>query len=356
MFQPEMQFENILDRMLSRIPDDFDKREGSIIYDALAPAALELESIYYALDAILQETFAKTSSREYLILRALERGLTPLPATKAVVKGVFNIEVPLEVRFKTSKGIIYTVKKLISEFEHSYELECEEFGEIGNVTNTDIIQVDFINGIKSSKITSIISYGREEESTEAFRKRYFDSFKEQAFGGNIADYKEKVRNIAGIGAVRVIPVWAGGGTVKLTILNTNFEQASQELILKVQNIIDPNTSGTGVGLAPIGHKVTVDTVDYVDITIGIKCVFENNKTFDNKKEAITKAINEYFENSKRKWDLEDISLKRIAIMSNILDIPDISDIPIFKINDQSNNLILAPNQIPKLVSVIEVDE
>lgn len=34
-------YEDILQRMLDRVPDSMDKREGSIIYDALAPAAVE---------------------------------------------------------------------------------------------------------------------------------------------------------------------------------------------------------------------------------------------------------------------------------------------------------------------------
>ena len=39
-------YEDILQRMLDRVPDSMDKREGSIIYDALAPAAVELQLMY----------------------------------------------------------------------------------------------------------------------------------------------------------------------------------------------------------------------------------------------------------------------------------------------------------------------
>ena len=38
----EVTYESILERMLEKVPDNMDKREGSIIYDALAPAAVEL--------------------------------------------------------------------------------------------------------------------------------------------------------------------------------------------------------------------------------------------------------------------------------------------------------------------------
>ena len=65
----EMTFEAILERMLNRIPDSLDKREGSVIYDAIAPAALEIAQTYADMDSIIDETFADTASRDMLIRR-----------------------------------------------------------------------------------------------------------------------------------------------------------------------------------------------------------------------------------------------------------------------------------------------
>ena len=62
MFE-EYTFEVILNAMLARVPDTIDKRQGSIIYNALAPAAVELQNMYINLDVILNETFADTASR-----------------------------------------------------------------------------------------------------------------------------------------------------------------------------------------------------------------------------------------------------------------------------------------------------
>ena len=47
--------DSILDRMLAEVSDKLDKREGSIIYDALAPAAVEDANIYAALSMIQEE-------------------------------------------------------------------------------------------------------------------------------------------------------------------------------------------------------------------------------------------------------------------------------------------------------------
>ena len=72
-------YEAILQEKLARVASYLDKREGSIIYDALAPNSLESAMLYIALDSVLNETFADTASREYLIKRCAERGIAPLP-------------------------------------------------------------------------------------------------------------------------------------------------------------------------------------------------------------------------------------------------------------------------------------
>lgn len=42
----DVTYNEILERMLSRVSDKFDKREGSVIFDTHSPTALELEILY----------------------------------------------------------------------------------------------------------------------------------------------------------------------------------------------------------------------------------------------------------------------------------------------------------------------
>lgn len=77
-------YEEILDRMLAHVDDKFDKREGSVIFDTHSPTALELQLLYVELNTILSEAYGDTASREYLIKRCAERGITPHEATHAV--------------------------------------------------------------------------------------------------------------------------------------------------------------------------------------------------------------------------------------------------------------------------------
>ena len=98
-------YEAILQEKLARVASSLDKREGSIIFDALAPNSLESAMIYVALDTVLNETFADTASRDYLIMRCAERGITPLPATCAVGIGEFSMDIPKE---KFLRCLLYT--------------------------------------------------------------------------------------------------------------------------------------------------------------------------------------------------------------------------------------------------------
>lgn len=119
---------------------------------------------------------------------------------------------------------------------------------MGNGIFGRLIPVNYIPGLETADLTELLIPGEEEEDTEILRKRYFDSFHSQAFGGNKKDYMDKTHSIPGVGAVKVAPVWNGAGTVKLTILDAGFRKADRALIEKVQQVIDPLQDGEEMGL------------------------------------------------------------------------------------------------------------
>ena len=82
-------FEEILKRMLDKIPDTLDKRQGSIIYDALAPAAAELAQAYISLDVYSDQTYLISAVGENLDNKAYDYGLQRNSATYAQKIGLF---------------------------------------------------------------------------------------------------------------------------------------------------------------------------------------------------------------------------------------------------------------------------
>ncbi len=347
MFE-DMTFEVLMQRMLAKVPDNMDKREGSIIYDAIAPVAIEFVNAYISLDAVLNESFADTQTREFLIRRVAERGLSPRSATKAVLKGVFtpsSLELKMNARFNCGT-LNYKIVEKIKDGE--YRLECETFGTVGNEQFGKLIPIEYIQGLQTAELTELLIPAEDEEETEVLRKRYFDSFDKNAYGGNRADYIEKTNALTGVGCTKVTPVWAGGGTVLLTILNSEFNPASEELINDVQEAIDPTGDATGLGIAPIGHVVTVKTATTVPITITAKFLFSDDFNFAGSKAHIEKAIEDYLLEQRKLWaDSNYLVIRALQIEARILtNVQGVLDIVNTKINGNSENLQLSEYEIP----------
>ncbi len=339
----DISYEIILNRMLARVPDDIDKREGSVIYDALAPSAYELMLFYIELETAVNETFADTATRDYLVRRASERGLAPFSATYAVLEGVFDTEVPIGAVF-AREALNYRVTEKISDTV--YRLQCLNVGSVGNSNLGNIIPIEYIEGLTVAKLTKVLIPAEDEEDTENFRTRYFASFKSQAFGGNRADYLEKTTSIDGVGGCKVYPTWNGGGTVKLVVLDSNYNKPNSELLAMVQEEIDP-VSGSGLGIAPIGHSVTVIGATEKTISVSSSFVFAQGQSFASSQTAIEAAIDEYFHELRTAWQNEDMLIVRVSqIETRLLALSQVLDISNTKILGGTQNITLQSEEIP----------
>ena len=352
-------YEEIMDRAIENARDDIDTTEGSIFYSALAPAAQEFAIHYIELNGIVEQGYADTCDRDHLILRCKERGITPYEATLAVLKGKFNVDIGLDQRFSLDELNYISVEFIESAEEggvtyYYYQMECETPGTDGNRHFGEMEAIDFIDGLEVSELTELLIPGEDEEDTEVLRERYFNSFETAPFGGNKKDYREKTNALAGVGDTKVIPVWNGGGTVKLIIINSEFEKASQVLINSVQEAIDPTQDGTGTGIAPIGHIVTVVTVREVNVSITTTLVYSEGYSWSRLKDAIEEAMEDYLLEMRRDWaNQSQLTVRITQIEARLLRITGIVDISNTKINGVADNLTLEGDQIPILLSVGE---
>ena len=149
--------------MLTRVPDSLDKREGSVIYDALAPCAAALKNVYTAMEDILLESYIGTATGEYLDRLASEFGIVRISASAAVVKGEFNTDVAVGKRFNGDENNYIVTESLGN---HAYKLVCETAGSAGNAYTGIITPIEYISGLQSAEITEILVYGEDEESSE----------------------------------------------------------------------------------------------------------------------------------------------------------------------------------------------
>ena len=357
-------FENVLERNLDRIPDEFDKREGSVIYDAIAPMAIEISLLYSYLDFLFKNAFGDTANRYWLIERAKERGIEPYKATRSVIIGRFDAKLNIGDRFFID-DIYYTVSKLQKEEKELffYELICNEEGSIGNIEGGKLTPTRTIRNLNLAEIYKLAILGENEEDTEDFRERYFETIKSIAYGGNIDDYRKKVKAIDGVGLVKVIPVWNGGGTVKLLITDSEFKEPTSELVSKVQEIIDPIPfHQKGVGVAPIGHYVTVVGAKSRKINITCEILKSRDSNLEEIKREIKSDVEEYFKVQRKKWATyekvdsniyveNDIRLAKIT--SIVLNVADVIDYETIKFTDTDKKIFeLSEDELPFLGDVI----
>lgn len=389
----DVTYEEILERMLARVSDKFDKREGSVIFDTHSPTAIELQLLYVELNTLIAEAYGDSASREFLIRRCKERGITPYEATKAILKGEFtpkNIDVTGQ-RFNIS-SLNFIVLEKIADGE--YQVQCETPGIVGNQQLGTMIPIEYIEGLETAELTGVLIPGEDEEDTEDLRKRYFDSFNEKAFGGNVQDYLEKTNAIPGVGSTKVTRVWNGdirpadmiptakvktwyegiigtldqevalwlsnvymaaaekklttGGTVLLTILNSDYGVASDTLIQTVQNTIDPaENAGEGYGLAPIGHVVSVKSAKEVTVTLKTKITFDTGYSWSNLQNSIDTAVQDYLLELRKGWaDTAYLVVRISQIETRLLSIKGIVDIENTKINGSTNSLTLGKYEVP----------
>ena len=357
-------FENVIERMLGNYDPSMDQREGSIAWDLYSPMAIELVLLYIQLSWQWEQMFGDTAQRDSLIRLARDRNIEIMPASQARVKGEFNIKIDNGQRFNY-EDLNYIVVDFLEEKESLfyYELLCESPGEEGNLSGVDIVPINNISGLKKAKLVEVLVPGEDEEDTENFRERYYHSLRHKDYGFNISEYVHQVNLMPGVGAVRCYPATPDPGKVTLYILDSEYRKASDELIKKIQEELDPVPyKQKGLGRVPIGHYVIVKTAEEEPININLKVLLANGKTLESYKDRIKNSFEKYLESLRKSYEgsynpvdksINLMVVREAMLEASILDINKedpgaVLDVSVEAINGQEGNLSLGGNSIPIL--------
>ena len=334
-----MTFENILQAMLNEVSSTNDKREGAIIYDSLAPASVQFAKFYTHMNGVRDMTFVNTSVGTYLDELVNDiRGMKRIQATNAVVTGAFNIDVPIGSRF-SGDVLNYVVLEKISD--GVFTMECETSGTEGNNYVGTLVPIDYIQGLASAEITEISIPAIDTETDEELRKRFFESFNAEAKDGNVAQYKKWIAEHPKVGKGKVFPLWNGQNTVKVSILNTENEVASEVLVDEFQEYLDPESKGLGNGVAPIGAIVTVSTATEKEINITVDVYLQSG--YENAND-VEEVIRNLFK--KLAYTSTVVNFYEVAMV--ISTCPCVARISNLKINNAMEDVILGEEEIPVL--------
>ncbi|MNC13130.1 Baseplate J-like protein [compost metagenome] len=343
-------FEALLERMLDRVPSGLDKREGSIIYDALAPAAAEMAQMYIELDVNNNLYFADTATGEYLERSIAWSGMVRRTASKAELKGRFYnssdelLDIPLGSRFSLDLLHYKAVEKLAPG---TYRIESETAGEEGNRYFGTLLPIDYIPELARGEIADLLIPGENAEDDEALRQRYFDSARRPSTSGNKYHYMEWALQIDGVGGARVFPLWDGPKTVKVVIVDAAKRPASELLVSQVQQYIDP-VAGQGEGQAPVGAVVTVAAAAGKSISVSAKVTLAAGYTLQSVIDAFQVILEKY----RKEKAFTASYISQSVIGSLLLDTEGVVDYSGLKLNGGTGNVTLSETEVPLFSNVV----
>lgn len=369
----------LLEQALARVPDNLDKRQGSIIYDAIAPACYELAVWYVKLREIIDNTFIETAYGEWLDARVVEAGITRYPATYAVKKGTFldNLGNPVSVyigaRFSTMGQDTILNYKVDSAYIDpdtneielgSYNLTCETAGVVGNSYFGQIQPIDFIPSLVNAALTTLVTPAQDAEDDDSLRTRFLSSVGKSIFGGNISQYKQWVIEEEGVGAAQIYPVWNGGGTVKISIVDSEYNKVSDDFLKQVKEHMDPENADIkdsgqmGLGIVPIGHNLTVVTPSEVVVNIVAVVTLLSGYTVSLLQAKLEEKIEEYFLKLREEWAVSDnwnryaVTVYVARVNYAILSVDGVSSVYDTTLNGEARDVELVETEITQQIPIL----
>lgn len=312
-------FESLHTEALNQVADDVDKREGSVVFDMTAPAAVNIAKCFDVLYQVAMQSRIQTATGEYLDQCASQNKIYRNRATPA--KWRIHVE-PLDAeltvraegvqgtRFISTNGLNYTYEVITKETDGDYIVECLTAGADGGRDFGELEETPIVHELDSVAFVKCLDGGQDEETDAAFRMRWWSIANNKGYGGNFYDYQTWIlTDYAQDGGYQfdgffIFPAWNGGGTVKIVPTIKTDEgaymptDAAAAAALKAW--LDPEpVTGQGAGMAPVGHKVTVDTAQtiIIDVNISVTMIAGNELTAT----IITKiqnAVRSYFEDQR----------------------------------------------------------
>ena len=336
----------ILDRMLKNVNEEYDRTEGGLFYDNLAPVSIELEELYQKLDYIFLNSFAETAEGEYLDNIAKEVGVFRRQPTKSkgfvTIKGTIGTVIKIGTKVASDTYIYLTTeeKEIPEQGEILVPIESENAGSEYNIPAETIVNFPVtIPGLQRVTNKLATTDGYDGEKDNELRERYYFKVREPVTSGNIYHYKKWCLEVEGVGGVRVFPLWAGPGTVKVVIVNIDIQAADEELQQRVRDYLEE--------VRPIGATVTVKSAINKGIAITGIVKISKNVDFEEVKKEFEEEVREYF----KKIGFNQNYVSYAQVGNTLLNIQGVVDYSDLQLNDGVLNIDLQEEEIPELASI-----
>ena len=333
--------EEILNDMLNNLPEEYDKTEGGLFYDNLAPISIEFSNFRDIMDYIHKMGFADTSEGIFLEKIAGTVGISRREAIKSVgeveIKGEAGTVIQIGTKVSSDTLIFETVEEKTVDSTGKVIVPAKSV-ESGSINNVGIGAIKYfpvtIQGL--TKVTNLKPFaeGYDAETDEELRARYYIKVREPATSGNVYHYRQWCLAVSGIGGVKVFPLWNGNGTVKLVLMDTNGLAPGTDLLNRVRNYVEEQR--------PIGATVTYSAAISKIINFTGKVRIGTETTIQKVNEEFKKKVIEYF----RKSAFKDDYLSYAKLGNILLNVTGVSDYLDFKVNNGLTNITLGVEDVP----------
>lgn len=341
--------------MLALVPDDVDKRVGSIMFNTLDPTAYIVARQSYMLSILMGfQLFLDTATGEWLDRIADMFGRSREQPTQALRQiNTFDTkqnpyDVPIGTRFAIDEVTFQLTERID---KGKYKVICQQSGTVGNWPRESLLPVDNIGGSfgYAQLVSDPLIPARDLETDDSLRERVYLLVRTYPYGGNKADYMIKVMDIPGVGNVAVFNATVmGPGNVGLVITDDLGEPATDELINRVKEVVKKD----GDGLAPVGHHPFVSTVKEKEINIIATLKLRESAQYELVEEKVKKALEEYISSISFEEDIVFYSKVIATILDADMSIRDVTEVTI---NGGTDSIILNKNfgdfQVAKLGTV-----
>ena len=338
--------EYIKSDMLSRL-ELADTREGSYTNTVVSPVAYEMWKVYTSLGSVLPMVYIDETSGQYIDMKAGEYGIVRKQGSNARASVTFygddGTVIPEGKVFLTAEALQYTLDKsvAIAGGIAAGDLTAIETGEEYNVPAgaifRQLVNLAGITQIESGAATG----GADAESDAALAGRYYAYLKMPPTSGNAAHYLHWALEADGVAAAKVIPLWAGKGTVKVLIVGAHNQPVDDAIVTKTAEYIE--------SVRPIGATVTVKSADGYAINVYATVVIRPSVDIAAVSEAFKTALSVY---------LEVIAFKEYTVVYNrigyiLLDLPGVVDFIGLTVNGGTGDIALSGEDVP-VIGLVEV--
>ncbi len=320
--------------------------EGSFVDLLAGPTATELYKRYQA-DNVLEPMFyVDETSGTYIDKQAALFGITRKAGIKAVAAITFTgsagTVIPAATAFLTAAGLVFnldTTVTLDSTGAGTGTVTAAAVGETYNIDAGTLIKMYVNLSGLTSYTNAAATGGVDAESDSALVTRLYARLQTPATSGNAYAYQQWALSVDGVGAAKVIPLWAGAGTVKVVVAGMDREPVEAAVVTAVSNYIGE--------LRPIGATVTVASVTGVTITVAASVTVDSSTTVAAVQAALVSKLDTY---------VKSVALSSYTVLYNrivflLLDIDGVVDYTTLTVNGGTANISLADGEVPVLGEV-----